>query len=154
MEHKVETKKRSLNSENQIDTFKKPKPVLSKSKILFNEVLKRCRRMSFKDVKHSVLSLKNRTVNGNGLCWEVIVSTSLVVVLDNTREFIGYGSVQIKMLSNVGTIINHAFSLSCKNAEEDAFKKIHSLLDPLESFVPSSSSSSSTFNNNHSTLYI
>jgi hypothetical protein len=150
MEHQVETKNSSINSENQNDNSNKPIIVPSQSKLLFNQVMKRCRVMRIVDVKHSVLNAKNCSLNGKGNCWDVLVSSSLSIILDNTYQFTGIACVQIKTLCNLGTTLNYAFSTSCKNAEEDVFKKIVEKLDPLESFIISSL----TLNNNHSTLYI
>jgi hypothetical protein len=119
---------------------KKIQKKLSKSKLLFEEVMKRCRRMNIKDVKHSVLSSKRiPNVNFEDECWEILVQTSLIVNLDERYEFSGIGYAQMVMPYSRGIVTNYALSSSSKSAEEDAFKKI---LERLESHSLCSSSSS------------
>jgi hypothetical protein len=142
MNQQQQNKRKGMESIEEKEEKKQRR--LRECKTLFEGVMKRCRKMSIKDVKHTVLSTKEAPKE-KGECWEVIAQTSLTVMLDEKYEFSGVSCVQTEMPFSKGFVTNCALSTSCRSAEEDAFKKIYERLAPLES---SSSSSSFLKDNN------
>jgi hypothetical protein len=101
-------------------------------KTLFEKVMKRCRKICIKDIRHTLISTKNLSNDSDEHAHRnVIVQTSLNLVLDDKYEFCGVGCAQVVNTYSKEFATSCAVSSSKNKAQEDAFKKVLERLEPL-----------------------